>query len=89
LDFEEFRLAPLMPTLRPAKVIRDSLETFFREGYGLSVSASKAAAVDVVEIAKALNYASGRRSEVDASSLTRSIEAAVFGYLNAKVADQA
>ena len=89
LDFEEFRLAPLMPTSRAAKVIRDSLEAFLRESYGLSMPASASAAVDVVEIAKALNYASGRRSEVDASSLTRSIEAAVFGYLNAKVADQA
>jgi AcrR family transcriptional regulator len=88
LDFEEFRLAPLMPASRAAKVIRDSLEAFLRERYGLSVSASEAAAVDVVEIAKALNYASGRRGEVDARSLACSIEAAVFGYLNAKVKEQ-
>jgi len=86
LDFEEFRLAPLMPTSRAAKVIRDALAAFFRYRYGLSASASEVAAVDIVEIAKALNYASGRRGEVDASSLTCSIEAAVFGYLNAKVA---
>jgi AcrR family transcriptional regulator len=85
LDFEEFRLAPLMPTLRAAKVIRDSLEAFLRERYGLSEPASAEAAVDVVEIAKALSYASGRRGELDASSLTRAIEAAVLGYLNAKV----
>jgi AcrR family transcriptional regulator len=85
LDFEEFRLAPLMPTLRAAKVIRDSLEAFLRERYGLSEPASAEAAVDVVEIAKALSYASGRRGELDASSLTRTIEAAVLGYLNAKV----
>jgi AcrR family transcriptional regulator len=89
LDFEEFRLAPLMPTLRAAKVIRDSLEAFFRERFGLSVSAAEAAAVDVVEIAKAINYASGRRGEVDAASLARSIEAAVFGYLSAKLEGQA
>jgi len=85
LDFEEFRLAPLMPTLRAAKVIRDSLETFLRESYGLSGPAAEEAAVDVVEIAKALSYASGRRGEIDASSLTRSIEAAMLGYLNAKM----
>jgi len=85
LDFEEFRLAPLMPTSRTATVIRDALEAFLRERYGLSVSAAEAAAVDVIEIAKALDYASARRGEVDASSLTRSIEAAVFGYLDAKV----
>lgn len=85
LDFEEFRLAPLMPTLRAAKVIRDSLEAFLRERYGLSEPVSAEAAVDVVEIAKALSYASGRRGELDASSLTRTIEAAVLGYLNAKV----
>jgi AcrR family transcriptional regulator len=85
LDFEEFRLAPLMPTLRAAKVIRDSLEAFLRERYGLSAPASAEAAVDVVEIAKALSYASGRRGELDASSLTRAIEAAVLGYLNTKV----
>jgi AcrR family transcriptional regulator len=85
LDFEEFRLAPLMPTSRAASVIRDSLETFFRERYGLSGQASKEAAVDVVEIAKALSYASGRRGEIDATSLSRSIEAAMLGYLNAKM----
>jgi AcrR family transcriptional regulator len=88
LDFEEFRLAPLMPTSRTAKVIRDALEAFLRARYGLSASAAEAAAVDVIEIAKALDYASARRGEVDACSLTRSIEAAVFGYLNAKVKEQ-
>lgn len=85
LDFEEFRLAPLMPAYRGAKVIRDSLARFLEESFGLSVAAAESAAVDVVEIAKALDYASGRRGEVDASSLSRSIEAAVFGYLHAKV----
>lgn len=85
LDFEEFRLAPLMPTYRGAMVIRDALARFLEQRFGLSVAASESAAVDVVEIAKALDYASGRRGEVDPSSLSRSIEAAVFGYLNAKV----
>jgi len=85
LDFEELRLATIMPTPRSAKVIRDSLEAFLRRSYGLSGPESEEAAVDVVEIAKALDYASARRGEVDASSLTRSIEAAVFGYLSAKV----
>jgi AcrR family transcriptional regulator len=88
LDFEEFRLAPLMPASRAAKVIRDSLEAFLRDRYGLPEPTSAAAAVDVIEIAKALNYASGRRGEIDAPSLSRSIEAAVLGYLNAKVASQ-
>jgi hypothetical protein len=36
-----------------------------------------------------LNYASGRRGEIDAPALSRSIEAAVLGYLNAKTADRA
>jgi AcrR family transcriptional regulator len=85
LDFEEFRLAPLMPTSRAAKVIRDALEAFLRERYGLSGPAAEAAAVDIIEIAKALDYASSRRGEIDAPSLARSIEAAVFGYLSAKV----
>jgi len=85
LDFEEFRLAPLMPTLRAAKVIRDALEAFFRERYGLSVAAAEAAAVDVVEIAKALSYASGRRGQLEGPSLARAIEAAVLGYLSATV----
>jgi AcrR family transcriptional regulator len=89
LDFEEFRLAPLMPELRAAKVIRDSLEAFLRDSYGLPAQVSAAAAVDVVEIAKALNYASGRRGEIDALSLSRSIEAAVLGYLNEKAPAQA
>ena len=74
-----------MPTYRGAKVIRDALAKFLEQRFGLSVAASESAAVDVVEIAKALDYASGRRGEVDPSSLSRSIEAAVFGYLNAKV----
>jgi AcrR family transcriptional regulator len=88
LDFEEFRLAPLMPTSRAAKVIRDSLEAFLRDSYGVPASASAAAAVDVIEIANALNNASGRRGEVDAPALACSIEAAVFGYLDAKVQAQ-
>jgi AcrR family transcriptional regulator len=88
LDFEEFRLAPLMPASRAAKVIRDSLEAFLRDRYGLPASISAAAAVDVIEIAKALNYASGRRGEIDAPSLSRSIEAAVLGYLSEKAPDQ-
>jgi AcrR family transcriptional regulator len=85
LDFEEFRLAPLMPPYRAAAVIRDALATFLRERYGLSTPASEVAAIDIVEIAKALNYASGRRGEFDAASLSHTIEAAVFGYLSAKV----
>jgi hypothetical protein len=89
LDFEELRLAPLMPAYRAAKVIRDSLEAFLRERYGLSPAASEAAAVDIVEMAKALGYANSRRGNVDAASLAASIEAAVFGYLHAKVAGQA
>jgi AcrR family transcriptional regulator len=89
LDFEELRLATLMPTSHAGKVIRESLEAFLRDRYGLSVAESEEAAVDVVEIAKALDYASARRGEVDASSLSRSIEAAVFGYLTAKVEGQA
>jgi len=89
LDFEELRLTTLMPTSRAGKVIRESLEAFLRDRYGLSVAESEEAAVDVVEIAKALDYASARRGEVDASSLSRSIEAAVFGYLTAKVEGQA
>jgi AcrR family transcriptional regulator len=85
LDFEEFRLAALMPPSRAATTIHHSLKKFFREMYGLSAAASEAAAVDIVEIAKALDYASGRRGEIDAPALARSIEAAVFGYLkNAK-----
>jgi AcrR family transcriptional regulator len=89
LDFEEFRLAPLMPTWRAAKVIRDSLAAFLRDRFGLSPPASEAAAVDVVEIAKALGYASSRRGQVDASSLAGSIEAAVLGYLKTKVGARA
>jgi AcrR family transcriptional regulator len=89
LDFEELRLATLMPTSRAGKVIRESLEAFFRDRYGLSVPESEEAAVDVVEIAKALDYASARRGEVDASSLSRYIEAAVFGYLTAKLEGRA
>jgi len=85
LDFEEFRLAPVMPASRSATVIRNSLQVFLRDRYGLPASAAEAAAVDVIEVAKALNYASGRRGEIDVTSLTRSIEAAVFGYLDEKV----
>ncbi|WP_210189085.1 TetR/AcrR family transcriptional regulator [Bradyrhizobium sp. Rc3b] len=85
LDFEEVRLASLMPASRAGTIIRASLEEFLRKSFGLSMSASEATAMDIVEIAKALNYASGRRGEVDASSLTRSIEAAVWGYLDMKV----
>jgi AcrR family transcriptional regulator len=88
LDFEEFRLASVMPTSPTARLIRDALEAFLRDRYDLSASASATAAVDVIEIAKALNYASGRRGEIDAASLARSIEAAVFGYLNAKLQAQ-
>lgn len=85
LDFEEVRLASLMPPSHAAAVIRDSLEQFLRESYGLSSLAAEAAAVDIIDIAKALTYASGRRGEVDGTCLARCIESAVLGYLNAKV----
>lgn len=88
LDFEELRLAALMPPSRTATAIRNALEAFLRKRYGLSASAAEVAAVDLVEIAKALDYASARRGELDAHSLTRSIEAAVFGYLSAKVRER-
>jgi AcrR family transcriptional regulator len=89
LDFEELRLASLMPASRAGTVIREALVAFFRDRYGLSVPESEEAAVDVVEIAKALDYASARRGEVNAASLSRYIEAAVFGYLAAKLEDRA
>ena len=89
LDFEELRLTALMPPSRTATATRDALEAFLRKRYGLSASVAAAAAVDVVEIAKALDYANVRRGEVDALSLARSIEAAVFGYLSAKVKERA
>jgi len=85
LDFEELRLTPLLPPSRTATAIRDALEGFLRKRYGLPAAVAEAAAVDVVEIAKALDYASARRGELDAPALARSIEAAVFGYLSAKV----
>lgn len=85
LDFEEVRLASLMPASRAATVIRASLEEFLQRNFGFSIPVSEATAMDVVEIAKALNYASGRRGEVDAASLSRSIEAAAWGYLDMKV----
>jgi hypothetical protein len=78
-----------MPASRAGTVIREALVTFFRDRYGLSVPESEEAAVDVVEIAKALDYASARRGEVNAASLSRYIEAAVFGYLAAKLEDRA
>lgn len=89
LDLEEFRLAALMPASSASQVIRDSLEAFLGQGYGLSETEAEEAAVDIVEIAKALGHASARRGVVGRSSLTRSIEAAMFGYLNAKVAGHA
>jgi hypothetical protein len=82
LDFEEARLFAVIPPSRNAAAIRAAFEAFLRRRYGLSTTSSQLAAVDILEIARALNDASGRRDQVDAAALQRSVEAAIVGYLN-------
>jgi AcrR family transcriptional regulator len=85
LDFEEARLVGVLPPSRNAAAILRCLEDFIRRNYRVSVTASRLVAADVIEIARALTDAAGRREEVDADSLQRSIEAAVHGYLGEAV----
>jgi AcrR family transcriptional regulator len=83
LDFEEARLFAVLPPSRNAGTIRTAFEKFLERSYGLSAAAAKLVAVDVLEIARALNDAGGRREQVDAAALERAVEAAVLGYLTA------
>jgi hypothetical protein len=82
LDFEEARLSGVLPPSRNAGIIRTALENFLERSYRFTPAASKLVAVDVLEIARALNDAGGRRENVDAAALERAVEAAVLGYLN-------
>jgi AcrR family transcriptional regulator len=83
LDFEEARLFAIKPTSRNAAVIRVLIEEFLRRSFDLSAAQAETVGTDVIEIAKALTDAGGRRSDVDAQTLEASIQAAVFGYLDA------
>ncbi len=84
LDFEEERLAAIIPASSNAAVARAGIVAFLRKSHGMSIAQTQTAAPDVIEIIKALTDAAGRREEVDAASLAERIEGAVAGYLSVR-----
>jgi AcrR family transcriptional regulator len=82
LDFEEARLAAVMPGSSNATAVRAAVIEFLQRSYRLSATRSMSVAIDVMEITRALTDAAGRQKAVDPSSLERAIEGAVLGYLN-------
>lgn len=83
LDFEESRLAAVMPASNNAAALRAALIEFLQRSNDLSIAQSESVAIDVMEITRALTDAAGRRNEVDSSAVESAIEGAVVGYLNA------
>jgi AcrR family transcriptional regulator len=85
LDFEEGRLAAVMPASSNAAIARAGIIAFLLKSYGLTVAENETAAHDLIEIIRALTDAAGGREEVDAAPLANRIEGAVVGYLSVRL----
>lgn len=87
LDFEQHRLAAIMPASGNGIAMRAALVEFLRggagAGAGVGVPAPEPAADDLMALVSALTDAAGRRGGVQAAPLVARIEAAVLGYLGA------
>lgn len=80
LDFEQHRLAAIMPPSTNGASMRAALVDFLRGTTG--AVAPETAADDLMAIVSALTDAAGRRGNVQAAPLAARIDAAVRGYLS-------
>ncbi|SHN43664.1 DNA-binding transcriptional regulator, AcrR family [Duganella sacchari] len=81
LDFEQDRLAPLLPTSGNVATLHTALVDFLNGWPGASARQPQVAASDLMAIMSALTDSAGRRGTMDAAKLANSIEGAVLGYL--------
>ena len=81
LDFEQTRLAALLPVSSNAAAITSRLAAFLRDAYDIEPSACADAAADVMAMARVLTDGAGNREQVNQGLLRRQIEGAIAGYL--------
>ena len=81
LDFEQTRLAAILPASSNAAAITLRLAAFLRDAHSVEPSASEEAAADVMSIVRALTDGAGNRERVNQDLLRRQIEGAIAGYL--------
>lgn len=81
LDDEEIRLKTSVKNSENAQAVRSALEDFFKKNVTASAVNNDVAAVDVINIIRALTDSAGNRQDVNAEELEHNIERAVFGYL--------
>lgn len=81
LDFEERRLAALLPASGSAAALLTELATFLARSPCWRVERSGEAAVEMIAIASALTDAAVERADARQAALERRIEGAVLGYL--------
>lgn len=81
LDFEQIRLAAILPASSNATVITSRVATFLREVHGIAPNALEDAASDLMSIVRALTDGAGNREHVDQDLLRLQIEGAISGYL--------
>ena len=83
LDFEERRLAALLPASGSATAILTQLAAFLARSACWRIERPNESAVEMIAIASALTDAAGARGDAQPVPLERRIEGAVLGYLDA------
>jgi AcrR family transcriptional regulator len=81
LDFEQDRLAPLLPQSGNVAASHAALAAFLGGWREMHVLQPALAASDVMALISALTDSAGRRGTMDPARLANSIEGAVLGYL--------
>lgn len=82
LDFEQYRLAAVMPASGNALAMQAALAGFLRGQAVNTALTPEHAASDLMGMISTLTDAAGRRGTVDPVTLSARIEAAVLGYLS-------
>lgn len=82
LDFEQHRLAAMMPASSSGLAMHAALAGFLHTGAANTALTPEHAASDLMGIISTLTDAAGRRGKVDPVTLAARIEAAVLGYLS-------
>jgi AcrR family transcriptional regulator len=79
LDFEQDRLAPLLPRSGNVAALHAALVEFLKDWK--AALQPEVAAADLMALVSALTDSAGRRGTMDPAKLANSIEGAVLGYL--------
>lgn len=81
LDFEQARLAVILPASNNARLIRTEIADFLTAHLELDAAQGEEAAIEVMSVIRALTDVAGHRGCAEPDELCRRIEGALFGYL--------